>query len=149
MSPSKVSTITFDKFYNIVDGQQRGASSVHNGINLVTGEKLWDVPVAGSKDVDDAVAAAQKAFKSWSKVPLEQRKERIQKFSELYAGYEEEMTNLLAAESGKPVSSLLRLVLTRNPDEDRRGMIANIMGCLEAICEDGGRQRKILVCSSR
>jgi hypothetical protein len=43
MSPSAVPTIAFDKFYNIVDGQQRGAESFHHGVNPATKEKLWDV----------------------------------------------------------------------------------------------------------
>jgi hypothetical protein len=43
MSPSKVPSIVFDKFYNIVDGKQRGADSYRNGVNPATKEKLWDV----------------------------------------------------------------------------------------------------------
>lgn len=42
MSPSKVSNIEWDKFYNIVDGKHRLAKSNHQGINPATGEKLWD-----------------------------------------------------------------------------------------------------------
>lgn len=106
MSPSKVSTITFDKFYNIVDGQQRGAKEQHNGVNPVNGEKLWDVPIATQKDLDDAVASAEKAFESWSQVPIEKRKEMLQKYCDLYMSYNDEMTDLLVKETGKPVSSL-------------------------------------------
>ena len=43
MSPSKVPTIVFDKFYNIIDGKQRSADSFRNGVNPATKEKLWDV----------------------------------------------------------------------------------------------------------
>ncbi|KAJ9629532.1 hypothetical protein H2203_001906 [Taxawa tesnikishii (nom. ined.)] len=102
MSPSKVSTITFDKFYNIVDGQQRGAKEQHNGVNPVNGEKLWDVPIATQKDLDDAVASAEKAFESWSQVPIEKRKEMLQKYCDLYMSYNDEMTDLLVKETGKP-----------------------------------------------
>lgn len=45
MSPSKVSAIVFDKFYNIVDGKQRSAAAFHNGIDPSTGQKNWDVSV--------------------------------------------------------------------------------------------------------
>jgi hypothetical protein len=37
------SSITFDKFFNIVDGKQRGGDAHRNGVNPATKEKLWDV----------------------------------------------------------------------------------------------------------
>jgi len=43
MSPGKVSTLAFDKFYNIVDGKQRSADNFTNGVNPATKQKLWDV----------------------------------------------------------------------------------------------------------
>lgn len=33
MSPSKVSEIKWDEFYNIVDGQKRGGKNKHRGIS--------------------------------------------------------------------------------------------------------------------
>jgi len=103
MSPSKVSTIDFTTFHNIVNGEKRGSSESHHGINPATGEKLWAVPIANQQDVDDAVKAASKAFKSWSQVPFEKRKEHLSKFADLFASYESEFTELLYKENGKPV----------------------------------------------
>lgn len=102
MSPSKVSTLDFTKFYNIVDGQQRSSKSVHHSINPATLENLWDVPIATQQDVNDAVVSAKNAFKSWSQVPIEKRKEYLGKFMDLYSTYEEEFTNLIIKEVGKP-----------------------------------------------
>lgn len=102
MSPSKVSTITFDKFYNIVDGKHRSSSRTHNGINPSTKEPLWDVPVGSQDDVDDAVVAGTRAYKQWSRKSIAERKDICRKFVELWAGYEDEMTELLMKESGKP-----------------------------------------------
>ncbi|KAF1347527.1 Aldehyde/histidinol dehydrogenase [Delphinella strobiligena] len=102
MSPSKVSTISFDTFHNVVDGKNRGAKKSHQGINPVTGEKLWDVPVATKEDVDDAVASAEKAFKTWSQTPIEKRKELLKKYCDLYMSYSDELTDLLCKETGKP-----------------------------------------------
>ncbi|KAI9656225.1 MAG: hypothetical protein M1821_004888 [Bathelium mastoideum] len=104
MSPSKTIDIDFTTFYNIVDGKQRGAKSHAHGVDPTTGEKSWDVPVATEQDLDDAVKAAQKAFESWSQVPIEQRKEKIRALFDLYAEYQEDFTNLLIKESGKPRS---------------------------------------------
>ncbi|EMC98656.1 hypothetical protein BAUCODRAFT_30926 [Baudoinia panamericana UAMH 10762] len=102
MSPSKVSTITFDSFHNIVDGQQRGGKEKHHGVNPATGEELWEVPVGSQQDVDDAVTSAQKAFESWSQETVERRKELLQKYCDHYMSYSDEMTDLLCAETGKP-----------------------------------------------
>ncbi|KAK5111185.1 hypothetical protein LTR85_012234 [Meristemomyces frigidus] len=102
MSPSKVSTISWDTFHNTVDGQPRGGKSKHQGVNPATGEKLWEVPIGNQQDVDDAVQAGQKAFVSWSQTSVEKRKEHIQKFCDHYMSYADEMTDLMCKETGKP-----------------------------------------------
>jgi len=104
MSPSKATTIDFTTFYNIVDGKQVGSKNIHNGINPATQEKLWDVPIAGQQDVDDAVEAGLKAFKSWSQTSIDERKSKMLKFVELWEGYEKEFTDLMTKECGKPRS---------------------------------------------
>lgn len=125
MSPSKVSTIKFDEFSNIVDGKPRGSKEKHQGTsrtnlsisdlneslssnccpgtNPATGEKLWEVPIANQQDVDDAVVAAQRAFEKWSMTTLEERREKIRKFKEHYLSYADEMIELEKKETGKPV----------------------------------------------
>jgi len=102
MSPSKVSTLDFETFYNIVDGKKRTGKNVHHGVNPATGEELWDCPIGSQQDVDDAVAAAKRAFPSWSQTPIEKRKEMLNKFCELFAAHSEEFTTLLCKEAGKP-----------------------------------------------
>lgn len=102
MSPSKSVNIDFTTFYNVVDGKNVSSKNVHQGINPATQEKLWDVPIANQQDVDDAVEAGLKAFKSWSQTSVEKRKERMLAFVELYSGYQEEFTKLMCKETGKP-----------------------------------------------
>ncbi|KAK6002968.1 hypothetical protein QM012_000813 [Aureobasidium pullulans] len=104
MSPGKTATISFDdNFANIINGEARTKSSkYHNGVNPATGEKLWNVPIATQSDVDEAVASAQKAFESWSRKPVEERKELMKNFRDIWAGYQEEFTTLLCKETGKP-----------------------------------------------
>ncbi|RMZ67439.1 aldehyde dehydrogenase [Pyrenophora seminiperda CCB06] len=103
MSPGKISSLQFDKFYNIVDGKQRGSEQIHHGVNPSTGQELWDVPIASEQHLNDAVAAAKKAFPAWRDTPLEKRKEALVKIAELYQQHHEEFTNLLCKESGKPI----------------------------------------------
>ena len=104
MSPGKVSTLDFEKFYNIIDGKQRGSDKIHHGVNPTSGQELWDVPIASEQDLNDAVAAAQKAFPAWRDTPLEKRREAIGKVAELFSQHNEEFITLLCKESGKPVS---------------------------------------------
>jgi len=104
MSPSKVSSISWDTFHNTVDGKPRGGKAKHHGVNPATGEELWEVPIGNQQDIDDAVASAQKAFETWSQVPLEKRKSTLQKFCDLYMSHADEMIDLLCEETGKPVS---------------------------------------------
>ncbi|KAF2638448.1 aldehyde dehydrogenase [Massarina eburnea CBS 473.64] len=105
MSPGKVSNIVFDKFYNIVDGKQRGSDNVHHGINPSTGQELWDVPIGSQQDLDDAVAAAKKAFPAWRDTPIEKRKELLTQFGELIGQYTDELLAVFCKETGKPKKS--------------------------------------------
>jgi hypothetical protein len=102
MSPSKVSIIEFEKFYNIIDGKQRGSKEIHHGVNPATGQELWDIPIASEQDLNDAVAGSKKAFPAWRDTPLEKRKELLLKFAELCQAHSEELTKLLCKETGKP-----------------------------------------------
>lgn len=102
MAPSKVSNIDFTTFYNIVDGKQRSGKNVTQGINPATKEKLWNLPIATEQDVNDAVEAGKKAFKTFGQTTVEERKKLINKFIEVYESYEQEFTDLMCKETGKP-----------------------------------------------
>ncbi|KAF2450649.1 aldehyde dehydrogenase [Karstenula rhodostoma CBS 690.94] len=102
MSPSKVSNIEFDKFYNIVDGKQRGSDNVHHGINPSTGQENWPVPIGSEQDLNDAVEAAKKAFPVWRDTPLEKRKETLLKFCDYFGQFTDDLITLLCKETGKP-----------------------------------------------
>ncbi|KAL9086404.1 MAG: hypothetical protein Q9159_004180 [Coniocarpon cinnabarinum] len=98
MAPS----LAFDKYYNIIDGKQRGSSRTHNGINPSTKEKLWDVPIGSEQDVNDAVAAGKRAQKEWGRKSLAERKEVCKKFVKLFKAHMDQFTELIMKECGKP-----------------------------------------------
>jgi acyl-CoA reductase-like NAD-dependent aldehyde dehydrogenase len=72
----------------------------------VTGEKLWDVPIATQQDVDDAVVSAQKAFEKFRYTEMSERKKLLQKIKDQYMSHVDEIAELLIKETGKPVSIL-------------------------------------------
>ena len=95
--------VSFETFHNTIDGSPRTAKSQYHGVNPVTKEELWPVPVATEQDVEDAVAAAHKAFTSWKREAWKKRKQLLLDFSERVMIYEEAFTNLIIVETGKPV----------------------------------------------
>jgi acyl-CoA reductase-like NAD-dependent aldehyde dehydrogenase len=104
MPPSRVSTpLDFTEYHNTINGLPRKAKAVHNGINPATKAKLWDVPVATQQDLDEAVAAAQKAFISWKKVPLAERQKMLIRYADALVPYHDQLKDLVIQEVGKPV----------------------------------------------
>jgi acyl-CoA reductase-like NAD-dependent aldehyde dehydrogenase len=73
----------------------------------VTGEKLWDVPIATQQDVDDAVVSAQKAFEKFRYTEMSERKKLLQKIKDQYMSHVDEIAELLIKETGKPVGIFL------------------------------------------
>lgn len=102
MAPSKLETIDFNTFSNIVAGSPRSSKQKYHGIDPTTKQPNWDVPVATPEDIEDAVTAANKAFAEWKTTTWEYRTERLARFKEALEAYQEEMTELLLKETGKP-----------------------------------------------
>ncbi len=102
MAPSKFATVEFNTFNNIVNGEPRSSKNKYYGIDPTNKEKLWDVPVASKEDVEDAVKAANEAYRKWAKTSWEERQEALNRFRELYASYVDDLTELLLKETGKP-----------------------------------------------
>ena len=99
-----MSSIDFTKFANIVNGVPRTSDSFYTGTNAATGDSLWQTPVATSEDIDDAVAAARKAFGPWAAKSYKDRTELLEKFADLYVAHANQFIELLGAETGRSVS---------------------------------------------
>ncbi|RDL36030.1 ALDH-like protein [Venustampulla echinocandica] len=95
--------VDFTTFQNIIDGSLHGSTEIHQGINPSNGKPLWDVPIASADDLNVAVAAAQRAFKTWSKTKWEDRQEILGKIAAEFGKYQEQMGELLMLEGGKPI----------------------------------------------
>lgn len=99
---AKTPPIDFETFFNTVNRDQRSSATAVYGIDPSTENRLWNVPVATKEDIDDAVTAANSAFRSWRETPIVQRVELIRKFKDAYCSYLNEFINLLMKENGKP-----------------------------------------------
>jgi aldehyde dehydrogenase (NAD+) len=67
-----------------------------------TGDTTYHVPLASAREVDMAVQAAQKAFKTWSKLPGNVRRIHMLKFAALVRERNDELRKMMTAENGTP-----------------------------------------------
>lgn len=91
------------KFYNIINGEKRSSDQFHQVTDPRTEQPLWDVPIATPKDLDEAVAAANKAFKTWGKTTIAERQAALAKMVEVIEQNAAELSELTRKETGKSV----------------------------------------------
>lgn len=72
--------------------------------NPATGEISGRVSLAGSEDVRDAIAAADKAFPAWAAMPPLKRARVLFKFKQLMDDHVAELAAIITAEHGKVLS---------------------------------------------
>lgn len=95
--------IPFDTFQNVINGKLVPTSQTRHGINPATKKANLEVPVSTQKDVDDAVAAAKVAYKTWSRTSVEERREKLLAYAEALKEHTNEFAKLLTTEQGKPL----------------------------------------------
>ncbi len=88
---------------HFVNGKKFSGESKRVGkvFNPATGEQSAEVQLASTKDVNDAVENAKKAFETWSNKPPLQRARIMFKFKELIEKNSDELTKIIVSEHGK------------------------------------------------
>ncbi len=95
---------TLSEVKNYVNGQFVGSGQRSmDVISPLTGETISKLPMSGRSDLDEAVAAAQRAFPSWSALTIKERVQVFFKFRALLAKHEEELAKLVQLENGKTI----------------------------------------------
>jgi aldehyde dehydrogenase (NAD+) len=94
----------YDKLY--IDGawvapQGSGSTEV---INATTEEVMGRIPTGNAADVDTAVAAARRAFDSWSAQPLDERLKYVQRLAEELGARTDEIAACISGEVGMPIN---------------------------------------------
>lgn len=74
-------------------------------INPATGTAFATAPDCSRDELDQAVAAAQRAFKSWKNVPIAERQAMVRKAGAALAAHAEELARLFTREQGRPVDA--------------------------------------------
>ncbi|MFN8930156.1 MAG: aldehyde dehydrogenase family protein, partial [Alphaproteobacteria bacterium] len=85
-----------------IDGQwvDRG-SHRFSSENPATGEVIWEGFAAGEAEVNEAVAAAHRAFEPWAALPYAARLDYLKRFTALLEQKKEELARLISKETGK------------------------------------------------
>ncbi|QYU69177.1 aldehyde dehydrogenase family protein [Leptolyngbya sp. 15MV] len=94
-------------YRNLIDGQMTDNGKWLDVVNPANEDVIGRVPACGKDELDTAVAAARRAFKTWSKTPIEERRAAIQQISAIIKDNSDELHRLLTAEQGKPHSQAM------------------------------------------
>ncbi|HLK15874.1 MAG TPA: aldehyde dehydrogenase family protein [Fimbriimonadaceae bacterium] len=90
---------------NLIDGAWSTTPQTFESLNPADSkETVGTAPLSGAKEVNDAVAAAKKAFHSWRELSWVKRAEYVDAFAQLIKRDTEELTRLVTRECGKPLN---------------------------------------------
>ncbi|WP_353228160.1 aldehyde dehydrogenase family protein [Novosphingobium sp.] len=89
-------------YRNLIDGELVATAATLDVLNPANKQVVGQVPACGAAELDRAVAAARRAFKSWSKTPVDDRRKVIQAMASVIEAHFEELYRLLTTEQGKP-----------------------------------------------
>src|SRR5215216_5232716 len=90
-------------FTLLIDGKPTSAASTLDVINPATGRVFARCPAAGRHELDEAVAAARRAFPAWRDRSYADRAACIGRFCQSLRDHQDELARLLTMEQGKPL----------------------------------------------
>jgi succinate-semialdehyde dehydrogenase/glutarate-semialdehyde dehydrogenase len=100
----KVQDKTFGMY---IDGQWVNSTSgkTFDVFNPCNGEKIGKVADGGGEDANQAIEAAQRAFRSWSTLSVYQRSEYLYKAYQLMIDQRDRLAKVMTEEQGKPLKA--------------------------------------------
>jgi betaine-aldehyde dehydrogenase len=99
-----MATTTRTKLQNFIDGEFVDSvdGATEDVLNPANGEVIAEMPLSNEEDVNRAVAAAKRAFGEWSVTPPGERASALLKLADLIEEHADELSDLEAADAGKP-----------------------------------------------
>ena len=99
-----MATATKVKLQNFINGEAVDPvdGQTEDVINPATGEAIAEAPLSTKEDVDRAVAAAKNAFETWGQTTPAERATALLAIADLIEERGEEISDLEAADAGKP-----------------------------------------------
>ncbi|KAI0749868.1 aldehyde dehydrogenase [Daedaleopsis nitida] len=96
-----------DGFAHIIDGKKTSAPATHGIVNPATGEVFAHVPLASRAQLDEAVAAAERAFPAWSATTWEERQRVLEAVAGVLEEHAGHFVPLVMQEIGKDQMSAI------------------------------------------
>ena len=102
----------FDRDYKmLIDGKLVAAADDMDVVNPATGKAFTKSPRASESDLNAAVEAAQKAFKSWKNTPIEERRAALKKAGQTLMAHADQLASLFTKEQGRPTAQAKEEIL--------------------------------------
>jgi len=95
---------TYPDLHLYINGEWRKTANDLPVLNPATEEEIGRLPHAEMSDLDDALEAAEKGFKIWSRVAPVERANVLFKAAALMRERQEEIATAITAEHGKPLA---------------------------------------------
>jgi len=100
-------TALFDgPYYLSIDGQLVAPEDSFEVLDPATGKLLAHAPAASLAQLEEAIAGARTAFKSWSALGYDQRQHYLEAYADALAAHRDELARLLVLEQGKPLKTM-------------------------------------------
>ncbi|ESZ89052.1 MAG: aldehyde dehydrogenase [Blastomonas sp. CACIA14H2] len=96
-------TDLFSNFSMTIDGRSVASAATLDIINPANEEVVAKAPDCSREQLDQAVAAARKAFPAWRATPLDERRRLVAKIGEVLAQHAEDFARLFTLEQGRPL----------------------------------------------
>ena len=110
MSNATRSTITTSLFngpyYLSIAGKLVQTEDSFDVMNPANGQVLAKAPAGTPEQLDDAVAAAKSAFKTWSALSYDEREKCLLAYADALEVHRDELSELLTLEQGKPLKTM-------------------------------------------
>ncbi|MBA4163766.1 MAG: aldehyde dehydrogenase [Erythrobacter sp.] len=90
------------QYKNLINGKMVDNGQWLDVVNPANEEVIGQVPACTAGELDEAVAAARAAFKTWKNTPVEARRAALQAMAKAIKDNHEELYRLLTSEQGKP-----------------------------------------------
>jgi succinate-semialdehyde dehydrogenase/glutarate-semialdehyde dehydrogenase len=94
---------TYPELHLYINGEWRKSTDDLPVLNPATEEEIGRLPHAGKKDLDDALTAADSAFRAWRQVAPAERAGILYRAATLMRERQEEIATAITAEHGKPL----------------------------------------------
>jgi malonate-semialdehyde dehydrogenase (acetylating)/methylmalonate-semialdehyde dehydrogenase len=108
-APARGKPDSFPILKNYIDGQwiRSRAKEFLPVMNPSVGQQIAEVPLSTAQDVEDAVRAAEKAFRSWSAMSIKERAQVFYRYKVLLEKNAQSLADSIHEENGKTMSEAM------------------------------------------